>query len=478
MQIKPFFTLLLSLFPTLAWALDVSPGANIAALVSTSPEGTVFALRAGSYRGQSIVPKNNQQFLGQPGAKLIGADIVRSFSLKQCARRSKKFHSVSHRTQLQEAAGRCTGTYKGCQYSEEVFVNTSPLWRVMSCSELRKGTFYFDYANKRIFLGENPRGKRVEISNASWAFAGEARGVVISGFVIEKYANPAQTGAIEAAGPNWQVLNNEVRYNHGAGISATDGALVRGNRVHHNGQLGVSAHGDNIIFDGNEIYANNIAGFDWEWEAGGSKFAFCNGLSVINNSVHDNTGPGLWTDIDNINVVYDHNTVQNNTAMGIFHEISYDAQITNNTVRYNGAKANNWLYGAQIMLSASQNVLVAGNVVVVSAAGGNGITIVDEGRGEGRFGIRVARNNIIRDNDIKYLSSKGVSGGGSTIQDINSPYYNTISAGNNFYQSNHYHYSDVNDSRFVWNWNGSDHYISLIEAQSIGQETGSSVSAK
>lgn len=53
-------------------------------------------------------------------------------------------------------------------------------------------------------------------------------------------------------------------------------------------------------------------------------------LLVSDNDVHHNKGPGLWTDINNIDTTYERNTVHNNTSHGIFHEISYRAIIRNN----------------------------------------------------------------------------------------------------------------------------------------------------
>src|SRR5690606_14643000 len=110
---------------------------------------------------------------------------------------------------------------------------------------------------------------------------------------------------------------------------------VRNNQVLEQGQLGIGGVGDNVLIAGNEVAWNNTAGFRWGWEAGGSKFARTHDLVVRNNHVHDNNGPGLWTDIANTRTLYEGNRVEDNTGPGIFHEISYDAVIRNNTVRRN-----------------------------------------------------------------------------------------------------------------------------------------------
>jgi parallel beta-helix repeat protein len=126
--------------------------------------------------------------------------------------------------------------------------------------------------------------------------------------------------------------------------------------------------------------------------------------------VHHNQGPGLWTDIDNIRTTYDGNVVTDNEEVGIYHEISYDAVIRNNTVMRNGKKFWVWLWGAQILLSGSQNVEVYGNRVVVDASGGNGIALIQQNRGTGKFGPYRTRNNWVHHNEVTYLGMEGASG--------------------------------------------------------------------
>jgi len=52
--------------------VNLSPGANIQNSVDNNPAGTTFCLAAGSYAQQSVVPKNNDQFIGGYSAVLDG----------------------------------------------------------------------------------------------------------------------------------------------------------------------------------------------------------------------------------------------------------------------------------------------------------------------------------------------------------------------------------------------------------------------
>ena len=103
-------------------------------------------------------------------------------------------------------------------------------------------------------------------------------------------------------------------------------------------------------------------------------------LIVRGNFVHDNNGPGLWTDIDNINTLYENNIVEGNSGAGIFHEISYSATIRNNQVRGNGFRNRGWLWEGGIMVAGSQGVEIYGNILEDNY---NGITLIQQDRGSG-----------------------------------------------------------------------------------------------
>jgi hypothetical protein len=89
---------------------------------------------------------------------------------------------------------------------------------------------------------------------------------------------------------------------------------ILSNNVHHQGQIGIAGSGAGVIVEGNELAYNNTDGFGpgHQGEAGGAKFTFTKGLVVRRNYSHDNHGPGLWTDLNNIDCLYDGNRVEDN----------------------------------------------------------------------------------------------------------------------------------------------------------------------
>jgi parallel beta-helix repeat protein len=54
----------------------ISPGDDIQQAVSASPSGTTFIIRSGIHRRQSIRPKSNMSFVGEPGAVLDGENTT------------------------------------------------------------------------------------------------------------------------------------------------------------------------------------------------------------------------------------------------------------------------------------------------------------------------------------------------------------------------------------------------------------------
>jgi parallel beta-helix repeat protein len=297
--------------------------------------------------------------------------------------------------------------------------------------------------------------------DTSIAFHPTADNVTIRGLVLENYANPAQVGVIHAGGHTaadgtfgWVVEGNTVRHNAGTGIRIGHRMVVRGNHVHHNAQLGIGGVGNSTLVEGNEIAWNNYRGqYSPGWEAGGTKFVRTHDLVVRGNHSHHNTGPGLWTDGSNIRTLYEDNLVEDNTQEGIFHEISYDAVIRNNTVRRNGHGRMAWMYGAGILIAHSSNVTVYGNTLVDNW---NGITGIDQNRGSGDYGPFELRDLHVHDNSVTWTvevpkDSSGHGGVSGVAQDFGDiTYFDTR---NILFERNTYTVPDP--TRGYWAWPNS-----------------------
>jgi parallel beta-helix repeat protein len=424
--------------------VPIAVGQSIQSMVDAHPPGTTFLITTGIHRLATVKPKPGNTFVGEPRAVLSGARLLTTFA------RDGPYWVATD--QLQQgpittfgSAPKCAASHPRCNRPEDLFIDDRPLRHVPELRLVAPGSWYFDYVNHRIYFADDPHGHTVETSVATHAFHGSgAPKVTIRGLTIEKYANPGQMGAVYADGAvEWTIEHNEVRLNHGAGISLTVSASSRitSNHVHHNGQLGIGAwNSERLLVEANEINHNNFAGFDTSWEAGGTKFSWSRDLIARNNLVHHNQGKGLWTDGDNLNTLYEGNTTAHNSNHGIFHEISYAAIIRNNISRWNG-----W-HG--IVVASSPNVEIYGNTV-----GDNGRTQIF-GRQDflgqmGRYGVRELSNLYVHDNTITAPANDGGAAGllPQNAAAGDATYYTRK---NNRFVHNTYDLRNATASPFVW----------------------------
>jgi parallel beta-helix repeat protein len=414
----------------------IEPGNDVPAIVNGAPAGTSFVFLPGIYRMESIVPKDNDQFIGHGTVILNGSKILQM-------QPDGRYWSVRE-PRSPGGAWHCAEDHPLCWILNDLFIDDHLQVPVASLEELRAGKWFFDETSQKVYISTDPGGHKVEFGKVAAAFSGTAKEVRLSHLVIEKYASPPQQGAIggsltpvnqserSTGKPQaWKIQDIEVRWNHGAGIEVGSRAQVDSCKIHHNGQLGIGGHGTNIVFTNNDVSYNNYAGYNTAFEAGGSKFAVSDNLIVRSNYFHDNFGNGLWTDTDNIHVLLEKNTISNNLGEGIRHEISYDAVIRNNLLTGNMSG---------IVISLSPRVEVYGNVIEVPANGVDGIVLANGQRGSGAYGPHICHDDSVHDNTITYLGQSGRSGLGG----------DTRSATNVRFDNNQYH--GVNQGDTHWKW--------------------------
>lgn len=424
-------------------AIAIEPGASIQAAVDQAGPGASFCLKSGTHRIQAVRPLANQRFYGESRTILDGARLLTRFG------RENNYWVADDQLQHGPRIGSCAREAPGCNLPEGLFIDDVPLVPVLAKGDVGPGRFYFDHGAGKIYFADNPAGHNIEATVAAFAFESSAPGVLIRNVTIEKYASVAQKGAIQAQQANgWTVENCELRLNSAAGIAAGPGTRVRNCDIHHNGQIGITGVGRDVIIEQNRIWANNTRNFSPDWEAGGVKLAVSEGVVLRGNHVYDNRGPGLWCDIECRNVLYEENVSERNSGPGIFHEISFSAVIRNNVVRHNGTGKSAWFWGNNIQIAASQDVEVYANKLT-AGAGKCGIVLVDQGRPMKSGAEYKTRNNDIHDNDTTFEGS-ACAGAASDVGPEDENFF-IIEDGNNLFDHNIYRVPRGNAPlRFAW----------------------------
>jgi hypothetical protein len=149
-------------------------------------------------------------------------------------------------------------------------------------------------------------------------------------------------------------------------------------------------------------------------------------------------GPGLWSDGNNVDVLYENNLVEDNDGPGIFHEIGGDAIIRNNTSRRNGFGVDGH-DGAGILVFSSTNTEVYGNTVVDNA---HGIVGKYDDHRAGDYGAKRLENLYVHDNVVSQAS--GTSG--SVVS--GAPGSDVWDRWNNRFENNTY--TALNPRSFSW----------------------------
>lgn len=462
--------------------VSIAPGQHIQSVIDKHPAGTTFLLKAGTHRQQTITPRTGDAFVGEKSGDtrltiLSGARVLTGWVFD-----GTRWY-VSGQTQgivpVTGSAESCRPTHPRCSHPEDLFFDNVMKYHEDALAKVGPGEWFFDYAADRIYVGDNPTGRLVETSVTTQLFnPSTADDVLIQDLIIEKYASPTATAAVNLGyslhgAENWTLSGSEVRWNHGAGVGLDSHTVARNNFVHHNCGFGFVGAGVGVVVEGNEIAYNNVmagttrsCGYESFWGAGGSKWVWTTNLIVRNNFSHHNDGPGLWTDINNIHSLYENNLVEDNTRGGIFHEISYDATIRHNTIRRNGTGRDFpwWTTGAGIEIVSSRNVEVYGNTLVDNW---QGITGLDDHRGTGNHGPWVITNLNVRDNVITSRIAEGGGGRTGLVDTVGNRVFQP--AANNRFQRNTY---TLGSQPAYFIWMGQN--LNETQWRAYGHDTGGS----
>ncbi|HEX2642599.1 MAG TPA: right-handed parallel beta-helix repeat-containing protein [Thermoanaerobaculia bacterium] len=527
-------------------ATDIQTALNAAAsdAVVLLAANTVYTGFESINQSYGLVLKGSQKLLGQTGTVLDGSVLLTGWTAGtgywyKDGALPAAYLGTWNGTTFSNDGGQSEIPYGNttrpdiagaCYPREQVWYDGIHLTRVMRLVDLTSSVtgesfanrFYQDFATNRVYINVDPTGHEVRMSRARYlintADGGYPNTPVanrLSNLTIRRFASKSQLGAATISGPGWIVDGCTFTGNHAIGLHLTnaDGAQVRNNRFHLNGQLGMGHNSsDNTVVEDNEFYANNTDSY-WaaDWESGGYKATYSLNNIFRRNKIWNNVGVGAWWDIDNRTPQVYENDIWDNQADGIRFEISYGADIHNNWITGNGlyfpyglrvpASPYSMLAVAGVNVNSSPDVKVHHNIMspdptrlvatsispaaaVHTRGNQNGVGAQMRDRGSGGYGLRDLHNLDVHDNDVTlttyFLADIAAQGKtptatgtefGATVNglrtlQVDTTLYYTAAKNNRFY-NNTYRVDSASNKRFAWNQT----YLTLASVQSTTATT-------
>lgn len=418
-------------------AIVIAPGQDIVAIINAAPQNAVIDVQAGTYFvGSAINPKAGQTINGTGLVTLTGARDLTSWTA------SNGLWYVGGQTQQGKRTASsdwsvCSTAYPRCNYPEDVFINREPLRHMQALNLVKPGCkcYFFDYDADRIYIADNPAGRRVQTSVTPQAITSGAANVTIRNITVEMFSSPTQDAALQANGNGWHLDKVTAQLNHGAGVLLRGSSSMRNSDVSHNGGIGAKVVGLNngqavdTVIDNTVCNFNNYAGVDQYFEAGCAKLVRTTRAQVTNCTVIGNHAKGVWFDIDNSESYVSGCDFDGNESNALYFEIGGSAVATGNRFVNNGIGGDGGYFSA-INITNASGVTVSDNYIVVGPAG-NGISV----RGDGSRPTYSTNGNSAINNTIVSETGRGRL---MNIEAVNGGRFptNTTIAGNTYYVQN------------------------------------------
>ncbi len=195
------------------------------------------------------------------------------------------------------------------------------------------------------------------------AFGGHASDVTIEYLTISRFKSTSTQYDVNHTGAvGWKMEQDTVETTTtGAALDMGPDNVVQYDCLTKNAQYGFSGYDTTgnvatVTFSHNEVSDNDgstLGGGKYTQPgspyqcgcSGGGKFWDAKNVVVETNWIHNNGNVGIWVDTDNRGFLISHNYISTNYAEGLIYEISYNAEITDNTFVHNAVTAGPTLKG-------------------------------------------------------------------------------------------------------------------------------------
>lgn len=329
------------------WGFDSSPGTwsapvlTIAEALDRVPRNGTIVLRQGRYHEQVHILDKPVTLQNAPGEQvwLEGSSVVEGWTADGDAWRHDGWTTRLPKLSYGHAMVSSPGVLEAA-HPDQVFVDGRQLTQVLSRSAVGPGTFFLDESTSRLYLGTNPTGAEVRVSDLQYAIdVNLSPGTVIRGIGVRRYGTPiSRIAAVFVQSADVTVEDVVIEDNAAAGLSMNrvDSTVRRVTSI-DNGQLGIHARfADGLVVDQVRVEGNNHAGFSPRQSAGGIKIHATRGYRVEDSLVAGNQGPGFWFDESTLDATVVRNRAIGNLRSGFQFELSAQALFAGNVSADNG----------------------------------------------------------------------------------------------------------------------------------------------
>ncbi len=329
-------------------ASDTNPGTRalplktISAAVKLTKPGDTVLVRPGVYRESVQVTLSGTP--DQPitlrsevpyAAVIDGADVIPTAQFTSVSPGVYSFAAPD----LPDSAGQFAP-------GQQVYINGEPLDPAANAAQLTPGTFFLDFAARRVLFApledQDPNKIRVEYARRDGQIASNGSAVNdihVQGFTILHNASPfGYRFGILVSGQRWVVENNHIFWSSYAGIrmEKSNHCIVRNNLIDWSGATGIGGFANiNLLFENNIMRHGNWRRQDTGFDGGAGKWVFMYDSMIRGNESAFNNGFGPWFDLACGHNVYQGNVTHDSTQnAGLFAEISWNIKFLDN-IAYN-----------------------------------------------------------------------------------------------------------------------------------------------
>ena len=360
-----------------------------------------------------------------------------------------------------------------------VFINGQKLIQTPNLSSVtaNSGSFYYDWANKTMYIGVDPNGKTVELTARPQALMLDQGSYSIKGIGFKRYGSGAfpegptftSASAVYVNAPTKLTIENSVfTDNAGGTLSLSEprnNSSITSSVIANNGGTGLGANGsrskglrDDFRIEGNVFNANNQENFDMQCSAacGAANVKFANmvGFTTKNNIFENTKGRavGFWCDVNCTDGVMVNNLVRNNGDRGIFYEISSKGIIASNLVINNNGhgisvySATTKVYNNTVITDGAKQPLAMAYAIVDDERcknyGGALCDKYDPGIGPDTSGVEFVNNIAVSLSDgllVLVAETKPNVGTNTSVEEF-------------FTKFNHNAYHRVSTGRLMYTW--------------------------